>query len=60
MEARKQEVINTLNKMIELSDPIYYENINKFYKALNKENLFLAEEEMPEIGSPTTRGSDGK
>ena len=62
MKARKQEVLDVINKMIELSDPIYYEDINKFYKALNKEKLLLAEEGMPELGlaSPTTRGSDGK
>lgn len=62
MEARKQKVLDVINKMIELSDPIYYEDINKFYKTLNKEKLFLAEEEMPELGlaCPTTRGSDGK
>lgn len=62
MEERKQKVLDVINKMIELSDPIYYKDINKFYKALNKEKLFLAEEEMPELGlaSPTTKDFAGK
>lgn len=62
MEARKQKVLDVINKMIELSSHIYYEDINKFYKALNEEKLFLAEEEMPELGlaSPTTMDFAGK
>lgn len=62
MKARKQKVLDVINKMMELSGPIYYEDINKFYKALNKEKLLLAEEEMSELGlaCPTTRDFAGK
>lgn len=63
METRKQEVIDTLNKMIELSEPIYYDDINSFYKAIDKNKMFSVEKEMPKLGiasAPFIRGNDGK
>jgi hypothetical protein len=62
MEARKQKVLDVINKMIELSEPIYYDDINRFYRAKDSDNIISAEKEMPELGiaCPTTRGSDGK
>ena len=61
MEARKQEVLDTLNKMIELSEPIYYEDINKFYKALDKDELLNVEKGMQKLGiaSYFVRDNDG-
>lgn len=50
MEKRKQEVLNIINKMIKLSEPIYYEDINKFYAALDKNKLLSAEKDMQKFG----------
>ena len=61
MKERKQEVLYTINKMIELSEPIYYDDINKFYKALDKDKLLSAERGMPKLGiaSYFVRDNDG-
>ena len=50
METKKQEVLDTINKMIKLSEPIYYDDINTFYKTNNKEKLFEAEEDNQKLG----------
>jgi hypothetical protein len=62
MEKRKQEVLDTINKMIELSEPIYYEDINKFYNTLDKDKLFSAEKDMLKLGiaSHFMRDKNGK
>ena len=61
METKKQEVLDTINKMIELSEPIYYEDINKFYRTSNKEKLLEAEKSMPKLGIAAyfVRDNDG-
>lgn len=61
MKARKQEVIDTLNKMIELSEPIYYDDINRFYRAKDGDNMLSVEKGMPKLGlaSPFIRGDGG-
>lgn len=61
MNERKQEVLDTLNKMIELSEPIYYDEINRFYRATDSDKLSSVEKEMPKLGlaSPFIRGNDG-
>jgi len=50
MEKRKQEVLDTINKMIELSEPIYYDDINRFYLTLDRDKLFGAEKDMQKLG----------
>ena len=50
MEKRKQKVLDVINKMIELSEPIYYDDINVFYKVSDKDRLFSAEKNMQELG----------
>ena len=61
METRKQEVLDIVNKMIELSEPIYYDDINKFYSAKNSAKLFSVEKGMPKLGlaSSFIRDDDG-
>lgn len=61
MEKRKQEVLDTINKMIKLSEPIYYDSINKFYGALDKDELLSAEKDIPKLGISArfVRDNDG-
>ncbi len=47
---KEQNVIDTINKMISLCEPVSYKNFNLFLRAKNKEALRQAEEENDKIG----------
>lgn len=50
MRNRKDEVVKVLNKMLELCEPITYDEFNIIIKAKNIGDLIDYEEEYPEVG----------
>jgi hypothetical protein len=50
MEEKKQKVLDIVNKMIDLCEPIYYKEFNKTAKTINKDKLRAFEKEEPVVG----------
>lgn len=49
-EAKMDELLDTLNEMFKLCEPVVYKDFNKVIKALDVEKLRAYEKEHPKVG----------